>query len=287
MVERTRRRELLVAKGWVQAAILVTVFGFTVAPLGSPIALTSTPRRSPPRWSTPAPVLFTGEDILQGQQIFLSYGLMEYGSVFGHGAYLGPDFTADYLHRPGLFTREQYGGAGPGQALARTIEDFKANRYDAATGQLLYSAAQAAAFEDVRRHYAEFLGEPTSALGCARPRSPIRRTSGRSRPSSPGRPGRPPRCGPGQAYSYTNNWPPEPLVGNQLTADAVVWSALSLIALLGGIGLLFAVFGRFDFLGWHGRGAAPLSFIPPARGGAHPGPAVHGLDFFLTWPPCS
>ena len=41
----------------------------------------------------------TGEDISRGQQVFLHNGLMEYGSVFGHGAYLGPDYTADYLRR--------------------------------------------------------------------------------------------------------------------------------------------------------------------------------------------
>ena len=54
---------------------------------------------------------------------------------------------------------------------------------------------------------------------------------------------------PGLAYSYTNNWPPEPLVGNRVTANAVLWSVLSLIALLGGIGLLFAA----------------LHYLPPAR----------------------
>ena len=44
-------------------------------------------------------VLFTGKDIIAGQEIFLKNGLMEYGSIFGHGAWLGPDYTADYLHR--------------------------------------------------------------------------------------------------------------------------------------------------------------------------------------------
>jgi nitric oxide reductase large subunit len=43
--------------------------------------------------------LFTRGDVLAGQAVFLRNGLMEYGSIFGHGAYLGPDFTADYLHR--------------------------------------------------------------------------------------------------------------------------------------------------------------------------------------------
>jgi nitric oxide reductase subunit B len=42
--------------------------------------------------------LFTGRDVITGQQIFLSHGLMENGSIWGHGAYLGPDFSAQYLH---------------------------------------------------------------------------------------------------------------------------------------------------------------------------------------------
>ena len=42
--------------------------------------------------------IFTGNDISAGQQIFLKYGLMENGTIWGHGAYLGPDFSAEYLH---------------------------------------------------------------------------------------------------------------------------------------------------------------------------------------------
>jgi nitric oxide reductase subunit B len=68
---------------------------------------------------------------------------------------------------------------------------------------------------------------------------------------------------PGKDYSYTNNWPPEALVDNHPTAEAVVWSVLSLIALLCGIGLLLAVFGRWNFLGWHGREEQGLQFRPP------------------------
>ena len=68
---------------------------------------------------------------------------------------------------------------------------------------------------------------------------------------------------PGHNYSYTNNWPPEPRVDNKPTANVIVWSVLSLIALLGGIGLLFAAFGRWNILGWHGREQASLSFRTP------------------------
>src|SRR5262245_44093685 len=41
-------------------------------------------------------LLMTREAILQGQEAFLTHGLMQFGSVYGHGAYLGPDFTANY-----------------------------------------------------------------------------------------------------------------------------------------------------------------------------------------------
>ena len=49
---------------------------------------------------------------------------------------------------------------------------------------------------------------------------------------------------PGHDYSYTNNWPPEPRVDNHPTADILVWSAMSLVALLAGLGALFALYGR-------------------------------------------
>jgi nitric oxide reductase subunit B len=50
---------------------------------------------------------------------------------------------------------------------------------------------------------------------------------------------------PGKPHSYTNNWPPEKLVGNELTQEAVVWSSLSIITLLGGIGLVLGLYGKY------------------------------------------
>ena len=44
-------------------------------------------------------IVFSRDDILGGMNVFQRYGVMEYGSVYGHGAYLGPDFTAEYLHK--------------------------------------------------------------------------------------------------------------------------------------------------------------------------------------------
>ena len=71
---------------------------------------------------------------------------------------------------------------------------------------------------------------------------------------------------PNKPHSYTNNWPPEELVGNQLTQEAVVWSALSIIALLGGTGLVLALFGRYSsFLGWHAEEKRTLRFRSPSE----------------------
>ena len=47
---------------------------------------------------TEGAVVFDKQDIEAGQQIFLKYGLMQNGSIWGHGSYLGPDFSAQYLH---------------------------------------------------------------------------------------------------------------------------------------------------------------------------------------------
>ncbi len=85
-----------------------------------------------------------------GQQVFLHNGLMEYGSVFGHGAYLGPDFTADYLRRSTNLVSKAYGGRASDSAARRTVKDFRENRYDERSGTLTLSDARAAAFETPR-----------------------------------------------------------------------------------------------------------------------------------------
>ncbi|HYQ91993.1 MAG TPA: cbb3-type cytochrome c oxidase subunit I, partial [Candidatus Competibacteraceae bacterium] len=55
---------------------------------------------------------------------------------------------------------------------------------------------------------------------------------------------------PGEPYSYTNNFPYDPEIGNTPTSGTILWSALSLVFLLGGIALVLYAFGRYNFLGW-------------------------------------
>lgn len=94
------KRELLVSDGWLQAVALVGLCGFLL--LGILAYRTDTDEPSSKVIGPDGQLLFTGEDVLAGQEVLLKNGLMEYGSIFGHGAYLGPDFTGDYLHRAAL-----------------------------------------------------------------------------------------------------------------------------------------------------------------------------------------
>jgi nitric oxide reductase subunit B len=249
----------------VQACLLVVLLGFLV--LG--ILAYRTYQEDPPvpaRVVDPAGrTLFTRADVEDGQKVFLHDGLMEYGSVFGHGAYLGPDYTDDYLHRAALDVEGQYRSEGSEAASRRTIEDFQANRYDSSKDTITYSAAQAAAFGRLRRHYGNYFGDPTTRFGL-RPDAitdpeKIRQLTAFFSWSAWASAAR----RPGHSYSYTNNWPSEKLVDNTPTANVILWSVVSLIALLGGIGLLFGAFGRWNFLGWRGREQATLSFRAPGE----------------------
>ena len=227
-------------------------------------------------------MLWTADDVSAGQQVFLRNGLMEYGSVFGHGAYLGPDYTADYLRRASDFVRNSYGGVQSDSAARRTIEDFRTNRYDERAGTLELTAAQAEAHRRLISHYSAFFSEPTTKYGL-RPEAITDRTqlaqmtaffAWTAWAGSAERPGK--------NYSYTNNWPPEPRVNNTPTANVVVWSVLSLIALLGGIGLLFAAFGRWGRrLGWHGREQATLTFRNPGDVALTPAQRATAWFFFV------
>ncbi len=257
------KRKLLVPAAWWQAGVLVVLVGFTILGILAYLTYAQQPP-IPVTVADPAGrIVFSEDDIRRGQDVFLKNGLMEYGSIFGHGGYLGPDFTADYLHRAALSVQRTYGGPNSDRAAFRTIDDFRTNRYDDRTGRLTFTTAQAEAFRQNVGHYAAYFGAPTTRYGL-RPNAIANAGDVHALTAffawtawaaSTKRPG--------AQYSYTNNWPSELLVANRPTADSLVWSALSLIVLLGGSGLLFAAFGRWNFLGWHGKDKQRLTFRPP------------------------
>lgn len=263
MIKPQSRPALLISKGWPQAAILTILFGFFVMGL---LAFRLYSSQPPLPGSVIAPdgrVLYQRSDIVAGQKVFLRYGLMEYGSIFGHGAYLGPDFTADYLRRSANFVEQLYAAKDPSGARSRTAQDFKANRYDPASDTLTFTEGQSRAFDHLVGYYSDYFSDPVADKGLA-PKiisDPVllkQLTAFFSWTAWTAAARRP-----GHDYSYTNNWPPEPRVDNHPTGSMVVWSVLSLIALLGGIGLLMGAFGRWNYLGWHGRQHVIVNFKRP------------------------
>ena len=281
-VEGAGRREFLISRVWIQAVLLVVLCGFFVLGLLAYRTYMAHPP-VPARVVDPSgKTLFTGSDVSLGQRVFLHNGLMEYGSAFGHGAYLGPDYTADYLRRASNLVRQSFGGPSSDAAARRTVQDFRTNRYNAKSHTLTFSAAQAAAFRRLVPYYTNFFSDPNSEHGL-RPDAITNKTQLRQLTAffawmawaaAAQRPG--------HDYSYTNNWPPEPRVDNKPTANVIVWSVLSLIALLGGIGLLFGAFGRWGrALGWHGREQATLSFRAPGDVALTPAQRATAWFFFV------
>jgi nitric oxide reductase subunit B len=277
----SEKRDLLVSKTWLQAVAVVVLFGFFV--LGLLAYHTYTGEAPiPARVVDPqGRTLFTHDDILGGQQVFLRNGLMEYGSIFGHGAYLGPDFTADYLRRAALSVLDAHGGAQSDSAHRQTVEEFKTNRYDAASDVIVFTAAQSAAYGQLAGYYGNFFDEPSTRYGLRPHAISERHDTDQLTAFFAWTAWAAAALRPGKDYSYTNNWPPEQLVANSVTANTVVWSVLSLIALLGGIGLLFAAFGRWNFLGWHGREQKTITFRQPENVALTPAQRVCAWFFFV------
>ena len=261
-----QRSPRLVSKGWLQGVALVMLFGFFVMGL---LAYSAYKDGMPQPRQVVGPqgeVVFTGDNITSGQQIFLRRGLQEYGSIVGHGGYLGPDYTADYLKRSSTSVLEQLRARGVQDPQAELVATMRTNRYDQATGTLRFTDLQVAAFRSAQQYYADFFGTPTTKNGLipeaiTDPQDIHDLTSFFAWTAWAAAAERP-----GHDYSYTNNWPPERLVDNGPTADAVVWSVLSLVALLVGIGIMLAVYGRWSQrIGWHTAETPKLTFRQPGE----------------------
>jgi nitric oxide reductase subunit B len=218
---------------WRKSVILIMIFGFAVLIWMAVSAHLDAPPIPEKVVRLSGESIFNREDILKGQQIFLKYGLMENGSIWGHGAYLGPDFSAEYLHILSLDTREtlakqnfnrSFNELNPVEQGTATIEVqrlLKQNRYDPKTKILTFADAESLSYQNQITKWTAW-------------------ASVTNRPS--------------KSHSYTNNFPYDPTVGNLPTSDAILWSALSLITLLAGTAIVLFSFGRFDFLGWKRKG---------------------------------
>ncbi|HEU0153071.1 MAG TPA: nitric-oxide reductase large subunit [Arenimonas sp.] len=217
-------------------------------------------------------VVFTRADIETGRQVWQTTGGQQLGSVWGHGSYVAPDWTADWLHREAVdlldqWARRDYAVAGfeaLGKAeqaalTARLTEMMRANTYDAATKSVVIDDDRALAISNVSAHYQSLFGnDPATAVlrenyamkdntvadaGHRRAMTAFYWWTAWSAVTQR----------PGKDITYTNNWPHEPLVGNVPPANLFMWTVFSVLFLIAGIALL----------GWHyavshGKDEAPL-----------------------------
>jgi nitric oxide reductase subunit B len=263
MADASARRKMVVSSTWLQAAVLTFTLGFGVLTyLAWRVNADHPP--VPDRAVGPAgDVIFDGEDVREGQQLFERYGLMEYGTIFGHGAYLGPDFNALHIHEVATFLSHQLPGS-PADIAARVREIFKENRYR--DGVLRLTAPEVAAFDHMQGFYARWFTSPEQQQGLQRPHIADAGELHRLTAFFTWAAWASTALRPGTSHSYTNNWPPDDAAGNRPTADMLLWSALSLVALLAGIGAVLFAFGRWESLGWHRDHDEPgttLAFRPP------------------------
>ncbi len=197
--------------------------------------------------TTDGNVLIDSGEIGAGQNVWQSMGGMEVGSVWGHGSYVAPDWTADWLHREALYILNAWSNADFGddfvniseeqsaQLQARLTKLLRANTYDAETGKLEVAPIRAEAFQSNLAHYTDVFsnGQSDYAIPAGAVSDPdrLKKLSSfffwSSWAASTNRPG--------QTISYTSNWPHEPLVGNEPTGDNIVWTGVSIIVLLAGV----------------------------------------------------
>jgi len=207
-------------------------------------------------------VLFTGQDIKDGQNIWQSLGGQELGTVWGHGAYQAPDWSADWLHKEAVFILEKlamktdsipYEDLTDDRKAALQVllqQDLRTNTYDKSTQTLTVSDFRAEAIASNSKFYGGlFTNDP--ALAGLRDSYSIPLNSLKD----------PERVRlmnafffwiswacvterPGEEITYTNNWPAEKLVGNTPTGSLLLWTGFSVIILIAGIGLMGLYYAR-------------------------------------------
>ncbi|HWB98263.1 MAG TPA: cbb3-type cytochrome c oxidase subunit I, partial [Bryobacteraceae bacterium] len=192
-------------------------------------------------------LLFTGSFITDGQGVWQSIGGQEIGTVWGHGAYVAPDWSADWLHRESGILLDRWAqreGAVDFAALeadrqaalkARLVREMRTNNYDPAANRITLDADRVAAFRQLAAYYAGVFadGRKEYAIPRGALTDPVKQQQlaaffwWTSWAASTDRPG--------SNVTYTNNWPHEPLVANNLTPGAIFWSLISFVGLLAGI----------------------------------------------------
>ncbi|MAL03076.1 MAG: nitric oxide reductase large subunit [Arenimonas sp.] len=205
-------------------------------------------------------VVFTKDDIQTGRVVWQSIGGQQLGSIWGHGGYVAPDWTADWLHREAVeildrWARAEYSAPGydalgksEQAALQSRLQDMmRTNTFDEANGTIVIDDDRLAAIHNVSAHYQSlFSNDPaTKSLreAYAMKESTVADAEHRRQMTAfywwtswtavTQRPGK--------EITYTNNWPYDPLVGNEPPSNLFMWTVFSVLFLIAGIALL----------GWH------------------------------------
>jgi nitric oxide reductase subunit B len=200
--------------------------------------------------ATDGAVLIAPEQVSDGQNVWQAMGGMQVGSIWGHGSYVAPDWTADYLHRESVFILDAWAMADhqvgysaltseEQASLRQRLKDLlRKNTYDLTNGRITVDSLRAKAFESNLKHYSEVFtnGNKDYAIQRGAQADPVKLrqltafffwTAWASAANRPG-----------DTISYTSNFPPEPLVGNVPTSSAIVWTGVSVIVLIASLGAM-------------------------------------------------
>ncbi len=193
-------------------------------------------------------LVFTKSDIQDGQNIWQAMGGMESGSVWGHGSYVAPDWTADWLHRElvgvlNIWSNQRYGTSfdklspeNKSSLKAELKSIYKTNTYNSQTGEVKIDDARFEAIKQNLEHYNDVFSNGRDAYAIPKNTlsdpEKLRKLNAfffwGSWAASTNRPN--------ESFTYTNNWPHEELIQNIPTPDTIVWTGVSIIMLLLGIG---------------------------------------------------
>ena len=232
---------------WIALALVLVISFAVLGGIGVKL-INSAPPIPAQVVTTNGQTLFTGEDIRDGQNVWQSIGGQEVGTVWGHGSYVAPDWSADWLHRECMFLLDKWAvdaGAANYAALdterqaaltARLQKLLRTNTYDASSDSIVVDPAVALAFDQLSNYYGDVFSQGRSDYaiqkGALSDPAKARQMSAffwwTAWAASTNRPG--------QDVTYTQNWPHEPLIGNEPTGGTIVWSVISFVLLLAGIG---------------------------------------------------
>lgn len=211
--------------------------------------------------TTSGEILMDKTTIERGQIVFHKYALMEYGSYFGDGAQRGPDFTAEALHLVTVYMLEHYvetfkkeNGREASDMEKKIIGDnikteLKANHYDESENIVVLSNAEAYALGKLKQYYTDLFID-NNHEGTFPPKDYITDRNETADLASfffwgawvcvTERPG--------SGFSYTHNWPFDPVAGNTPTSPVILWSVLGLLAFVLSCGIVLYYIGQYNQL---------------------------------------